>query len=180
MRVHQQLGEIFALASDYDAKSDMTKEFFAFIQNKLHYAITGNTAAEVVHGRVDSTKDKMGLTTWKGAPDKKILKSDVTVAKNYLSEEELSKLRQSVTAFLDIAETRATQGTITTMKEWVGLMKGYLDLSGYPNLEGAGTVSVDAMREKAHAEYDKYKPLQDKAYISELDKHINKLGEKNE
>lgn len=176
-RLYLQITDIFALASDYDKNSAITKEFFAFIQNKLHFAIAGNTAAEIIHSRADATKENMGLTSWKHSPDGKIYKTDVTVAKNYLIQKELHELRLAVSAFLDLAEMRADRQLPTTMQDWIGFMSSYLDLNGYPALEGAGTISKEQAEEKALGEYAKFRVIQDRNYQSDFEK-ILKLTEK--
>lgn len=178
-RLHLQLTDIFALSSDYDSTSELTKEFFAFVQNKLHYAITGSTAAELIHDRADKTKPHMGLTTWKQSPEGKILRTDVTVAKNYLQQPELEQLRLAVSAFLDTAEARARRGIPTTMAKWVGIMDGYLDLNEYPKLQSAGKVSKKQADTKAVAEFDEFRIRQDREYIGDFEKSIKRLEKGN-
>lgn len=173
-RIQLKLADIFSLASDYSKTNELAKEFFAFIQNKLHYAITGKTAAEIVHGRADKTKPHMGLTNWKQSPDGKVLKTDVTVAKNYLSEEELSGLRRAVTAFLDIAESRAQRRIPTSMAQWLGIMDGYLDLNDFPKLAGAGKVSKARAEAKATKEYERFRIRQDREFIGDFEKEVAK------
>lgn len=177
-RLHLQLTDIFALASDYDKNGEIAKEFFAFIQNKLHYAITGSTAAELIHARAVKSKPHMGLTNWKQSPDGKILKSDVTVAKNYLNEEELSGLRRAVTAFLDIAESRADRRMPTNMAQWLAIMDSYLDLNEFPKLAGSGRVSKARADKKASAEYCEFRIRQDREYMGDFEKAIKKLRHK--
>ncbi|MCL2017493.1 MAG: virulence RhuM family protein [Alphaproteobacteria bacterium] len=171
-RIYLQITDIFALASDYDKDSTITKEFFAFIQNKLHYAIAGNTAAEIIHKRADAGKDNMGLTSWAHSPDGKIYKTDVTVAKNYLSDDELHRLRLAVTTFLDLAEMRAERQLPTTMQDWIGFMSGYLDLNGFPVLQDLGKISKEQADAKALGEYEKFQPIQDAKYISDFEKRL--------
>lgn len=173
-RLHLQLTDIFALASDYDKSGEITQEFFAFIQNKLHYAITGSTAAEIIHQRADKTKLLMGLASFKQSPDGKILRSDVTVAKNYLKQEELSGLRSAVTAFLDIAESRAKRRITTTMAQWITIMDSYLDLNEFPKLVGAGKVSKKQADEKALQEYEIFRVHQDRAYVGDFERATKK------
>lgn len=177
-RLHLQLTDIFALSANYDAQADIAKEFFAFIQNKLHYAITGKTAAEIILDRADKTKPHMGLTTFKLSPDGKVLRTDVTVAKNYLTESELSELRRTVSAFLDIAESRAERGLLTTMEQWIGFMDQYLDLNEYPKLADAGKRSKKQAEIKALKEYDEFHIKQDREYVSEFEKAMKKLNHK--
>jgi hypothetical protein len=169
-RIYFQLVDIFALASDYDKTSPIAKEFFAFIQNKLHYAIAGNTAAEIIYKRADSNKDNMGLMTWAHAPHGKIYKTDVTIAKNYLNESEINNLRYAVTSFLDLAEMRARRQLPTTMQDWIGFMNDYLDLNKFPVLQGFGKISKEQADEKAVAEYEKFRPIQDANYMSDFER----------
>ncbi len=174
-RIYLKVTDLFALASDYDKSSAIVKEFFAFIQNKLHYAIAGKTAAEIIHGRANKTQQHMGLKTWKHAPDGKILRTDVTVAKNYLGKSELQQLQLTVGAFLDIAENRANRGIPTTMAQWLGIMDGYLDLNEYPILKGAGSVSKKQADVKALNEYTDFRMRQDNEYVSDFEKDIKRL-----
>lgn len=175
-RLYLQITDIFALASDYDKNSLITNEFFAFIQNKLHYAIAGGTAAEIIHNRVDATKQNMGLTTWAHSPNGKIYKTDLIVAKNYLNEDELHKLRLSVSAFLDLAQLRAERQLPTTMEDWIRFMSSYLDLNGYPVLEGLGNISKAQADEKAYEEYSKFRSIQDRNYESDFEKIMKSIG----
>lgn len=178
-RIYLKVTDIFALASDYDHASEIVKEFFAFIQNKLHYAVAGGTAAELIHARADKTKDSMGLETWKQAPHGKILRTDVTVAKNYLNKSELEQLQFVVSAFLDIAEARARRGVPTTMAKWIEVMNGYLDLNEYPRLQNAGKVSKKQADKKALAEYAEFRIRQDREYVGDFEREVKKLeGEK--
>jgi len=182
-RLYLQITDIFALASDYDKSSPISKEFFAFIQNKLHYAIAGGTAAEIIHDRADAAKDNMGLTSWAHSPNGKIYKTDVTVAKNYLKQEELHELRLAVSAFLDLAQMRAERQLPTTMQDWIGFMSSYLDLNGYPALEGLGRISKEQADEKALDEYSKFRVIQDRNYENDFEKMlkaVNKKGGKDE
>ena len=173
-RLYLQITDIFATASDYNARSELTQEFFAFIQNKLHYAITGKTAAEIIYGRADKELPSMGLNNWKLAPEGKILRTDVTVAKNYLNQDELHKLRLAVTAFLDIAQSRAERGIPTDMKRWIEIMDGYLDLNEYPKLKDAGRISKKDADEKALNEYSEFRVKQDAEYIGDFEKAVIK------
>ena len=174
-RLHLKLTDIFALASDYRKDAELTKEFFAFVQNKLHYAITGATAAELIKDRADKDKPHMGLTTWKQSPDGKVLKTDVTTAKNYLSEDELRKLARAVSAFLDIAENRAEQRKIMAIKDWLTVMNGYLDLNDYPKLLDAGRIAKKDADKHAVAEYEKFRVRQDKEFIGDFEKAIKQI-----
>jgi hypothetical protein len=177
-RLYLQITDIFALASDYDKNSLITKEFFAFIQNKLHYAIAGATAAEIIHNRVDASKENMGLSSWTHSPNGKIYKTDVTVAKNYLKQEELHELRLAVSAFLDLAQMRAERQLPTTMQDWISFMSSYLDLNGYPTLEGLGKISKELADEKALSEYSKFRVVQDRSYESDFEKMLKAIDKK--
>lgn len=176
-RIYLKVTDIFALSSDYDKTSDIAKEFFAFIQNKLHYAVAGGTAAEIIHRRADKSKPHMGLQSWKAAPDGKVLRTDVTVAKNYLGKSELQQLQLTVTAFLDIAQNRAERGLPTSMMQWLGIMDGYLDLNEYPKLQNAGNISKKQADTKALAEYDVFRVQQDKEFIGDFEKEAKRLEE---
>jgi hypothetical protein len=179
--LYLQITDIFALSSDYDKSSPITHEFFGFIQNKLHYAITGHTAAEIVNERADKAKPHMGLTNWKLSPDGKVLRTDVTIAKNYLNEDELHRLRLAVTAFLDIAEARAERRIVTDMEGWIRIMNSYLDLNEYPILEGYGKVTRATADEKALKEYEEFRIKQDREFVGDFEKAVAKIeGEINE
>ena len=168
---YQKITDIFAECSiDYDKTSDLASEFYASIQNKFHYAITGQTAAEIIYNRVDNKKSNMGLTTWKESPDGKILKSDVTIAKNYLSETELKNLNNVVNIFLDIAEDNAERNIPMYMKDWKKEVDNVLKMRRYKILDGKGKISKTAAEKKASKEYEKFKVQQDKKYISDFDK----------
>ena len=174
-RIYLKIADIFALASDYDKNSEIARHFFAFIQNQLHFAITGGTAAETIFDRADKTKENMGLTTWKYAPDGKILRTDVTVAKNYLVENELKRLALVVSAFLDMAELRAEQQLPTTMQQWIEFMNGYLKLNNLPVLEGLEIRSKEQADERALAEYAEFRVIQDKNYIGDFEKMMQQI-----
>jgi hypothetical protein len=177
-RLYFQITDIFALASDYDKNSLITKEFFAFIQNKLHYAIAGGTAAEIIYNRADATKENMGLTSWAHSPNGKIYKTDVTVAKNYLKQEELHELQLAVSAFLDLAQIRAERQLPTTMQDWIGFMSSYLDLNDYPVLESLGKISKEQAEEKVLDEYSKFRVIQDHNYESDFEKMLKTIDKK--
>ncbi len=177
-RLYQKITDIYALSADYDSKADITKQFFATVQNKLHWAITGKTAAEIIYTEADATKIYMGLKTWKHAPDGKILKSDVIVAKNYLNEEHIKLLEQIVTAYLDLAESRARNRTVMNMKDWDNFLVQFLELADYPILKDAGKISMLEAKLKAESEYDKYRVIQDQNYISDFDREISKMIDK--
>jgi hypothetical protein len=171
-RFYQKITDIYALAVDYDANAPLTAEFFANVQNKLHWAITGQTAAELIHSKADATKLFMGLTTWKHAPKGKILKSDVTVAKNYLSEEHIKEMNRIVSAYLDLAENRAQRGILMKMADWAGFLNRFLELSSYPILADKGKVSALEAKLKAEGEYDIYRKRQDVDFISDFDRVV--------
>ncbi|MEK7290261.1 MAG: virulence RhuM family protein [Planctomycetota bacterium] len=177
-RFYQKITDIYALSADYDKEAPLTKEFFASVQNKLHWAITGKTAAEIIYSSADATKIYMGLTSWKRAPVGKILRSDVVVAKNYLSEAHIKELNRIVSAYLDLAENRAERQILTKMEDWVKFLDHFLELSNYPILEDSGKVSALEARLKAEQEYDVYRKRQDAEYISDFDREIKRIAGK--
>jgi len=179
-RFYQKITDIYALAADYDKKSPITKDFFAAVQNKLHWAITGKTAAEIICNSSDAKKIYMGLTNWKHAPDGQILKSDINVAKNYLSKTHIDELNRIISAYLDLAENRAKRGIVTTMLEWVNFLDDFLKLSQYPILKDKGKITALEAKLKAEKEFDEYRVIQDKNYISDFDKEIQRISEKME
>jgi len=174
-RLYQKITDIYALSADYDSNDEITKDFFATVQNKMHWAIQGKTAAEIIYTEADAKKIFMGLKTWKNAPAGKILKSDVTIAKNYLNEEHLKELERIVSAYLDLAENRARRGIVTNMKDWVQFLDRFLALSDYPILLDKGKISALEAKIKAEAEYDKFRVIQDKNYVSDFDKEIQRI-----
>ena len=178
-RFYQKITDIYALSVDYDKHSPVTKEFFATVQNKLHWAITGKTAAEIIYTSADATKLYMGLTNWKHAPEGKILKSDALVAKNYLNEAHIKELNRIVSAYLDLAENRAERGISTNMQEWIGFLNQFLELSQYPILQDKGSVSALEARLKAEQEYESYRKIQDENYISDFDREIKRIEGKS-
>ncbi len=169
-RAYQKIADIFEqCSSDYRSRSEETQLFFQMVQNKLHFASTGQTAAEIVHDRADATKPFMGLTTWKNAPRGKVLKGDVTIAKNYLNQSELDKLNRLVSMFIDFAEMRALNRQVMTMQDWLGWVQRFLSFTDQQVLENAGKISQEMARTKAHAEYDKFRVQQDLDYRSDFD-----------
>lgn len=175
-RFYQQITDIYAECSiDYDYNSEVTKVFFATVQNKLHWAITGQTAAEIIVSRANHEKEKMGLTNWKNSPEGKIRKSDVSIAKNYLSEDELKPLNRIVSMYLDYAEDQAEQGNVMTMKDWAEKLNAFLQFNKKDILQNSGKVTAAIAKEFAESEYEKYKPIQDKLFESDFDKEIKKL-----
>ncbi len=171
-RFYQKITDIYTLSTDYDHNAPVTREFFASVQNRLHWAITGQTAAELIYSKADATKLRMGLTTWKHAPDGKILKSDVTVAKNYLSAEHISELNHIVSAYLDLAENRAQRGILMKMVDWEAFLRGFLELSSYPILTDKGKISAHVAKLKAEGEYEVYRLRQDSEYVSDFDRAV--------
>lgn len=171
-RFYQKITDIYATSVDYDKNSPMSKQFFATVQNKLHYAITGHTAMELLTLRADSKKPNMGLTSWEGSPDGKILASDVKVAKNYLTKDELDSLGRIVSAFLDLAEDFAKRKVPMTMKDWATRLDGFLQLTGREILQNAGKVSKKDAMFFAESEFEKYRLIQDKLYKSDFDKLV--------
>ncbi|RZB31829.1 MAG: hypothetical protein SRB1_01448 [Desulfobacteraceae bacterium Eth-SRB1] len=179
-RFYQKITDIYALSADYDKNALITKEFFATVQNKLHWAITGKTAAEIIYDSADATKIYMGLTNWKHAPDDKILKSDVAVAKNYLNKAHIKELNQIVSAYLDLAENRAQRQILMKMTDWIEFLHNFLELSKYPILQDKGKVSALEARLKAEQEYEEYRIGQDKDYLSDFDKEIRRITGKKD
>lgn len=176
-RFYQKITDIYSQCSiDYDKNSNVTKEFFKTVQNKLHYSITGNTAAEIIYNRVDSKKENMGLTNWKNYPDGPIYKYDVDVAKNYLNEKELKDLNRIVSMYLDYAEMQAENHNAMTMDDWINKLNAFLKFNGREILHGAGKISHEVAKELAYKEYDKFKVIQDKRYVSDFDEFINNIN----
>lgn len=175
-RAYQKITDIFEQCScDYDKNSETTKNFYAFVQNKLHYAVSGNTAAEIVYNRADFSKEHMGLTNWKNSPDGKIYKSDVVIAKNYLNEKEISRLNRLVAMFVDYAELQAEDGILMKMQDCVDAVNSFLQGNRQKILETKGKISHEQAIEKAHKEYDIFRVIQDKEYISEFDRQMKEL-----
>jgi hypothetical protein len=175
-RFYQKITDIYSKCSaDYAVDNDITKTFFATVQNKLHWAITGNTAAEIINERVNSQKPNIGLTNWKNAPKGNIRKTDIGIAKNYLQTNELEKLNRIVTMYLDYAEMQAQNGTVMYMKDWVVKLDAFLQFNEQNVLTHQGKISNEAAIQKAGLEFEKYKTIQDKNYESDFDKLIKKL-----
>ena len=169
-RFYQKITDIYATSIDYDPKAQTTRLFFAKVQNQLHWAIHGETAAEVIYHRADSQKEHMGLTTWKDAPSGKIQRFDVVVAKNYLTKEELSAMARIVNAYLDLAELRAEEQIPMTMEDWAEQFEGILRLSRKEILAHAGTISTQMAEQHAISEFEKYRIKQDQLYQSDFDR----------
>ena len=176
-RFYQKITDIYATSIDYDSKAETTRKFFARVQNQLHWAIHGETAAETIYRRADSAKDNMGLTTWKDAPNGKIQRFDVVVAKNYLTKEELSAMARIVNAYLDLAELRAEEEMPMTMEDWAEQFEGVLRLSRKEILTDAGTISTKIAQQHALSEFEKYRVRQDRLYQSDFDKMLLKTDE---
>ena len=171
-RFYQKITDIYATSIDYDAKAETTRLFFARVQNQLHWAIHGETAAETIYRRADSSKDHMGLTTWKDAPDGKIQKFDVVIAKNYLTREELSAMARIVNAYLDLAELRAEEEMPMTMDDWAEQFEGVLRLSKKEILTNAVSISAKIAEQHALSEFEKYRVRQDRLYQSDFDRML--------
>lgn len=177
-RYYQKITDVYAECSaDYDAKAETTKLFFKMVQNMMHWAVTHQTAAEIIYTRADAKMPHMGLTTWKNAPDERVQKSDTIIAKNYLSDKEVTSLNRLSNAFLDVAEDRADRQLIMTMADWKKELERFLGYYRYDILENAGTVSAEEAKEKAYAEYDKFRIVQDREYLSDFDQEIKKWRE---
>ena len=171
--IWQQITDIYAeCAFDYDSKSPTTREFFQMVQNRFHYAITGQTAPEIIYSRADHTKDHMGLTTWENAPDGKILKADVTIAKNYLSKEEMNYLERIVSLYLDYAELQAERKIPMSMEDWAKRLDGFLEFNGNELLTGPSKISAEQAKLHAETEYEKYRVIQDRLYESDFDRFL--------
>ena len=174
-RFYQKITDIYALSVDYDKHALETKRFFASVQNKLHWAISGKTAAEIIYDNADASQPHMGLTTWRHAPDGKIMKSDVVIAKNYLNQKHMTAINRLVSAYLDLAEDRGEQQIVMTMKDWSNLLDGFLTVAGRPILDGPGSVSALEAKIKAECEYETFRRKQDIEYLSDFDKEMKRL-----
>ena len=176
-RFYQKITDIYATALDYDRTAKTTKQFFAKVQNKMHYAVHGHTAAELIYERADADKPHMGLTTWAAAPEGKIVKSDVCVAKNYLSEKELRSLERIVSAYLDLAEDRAERRIPMTMEDWSKRLDLFLMADDREVLQDAGKITAEIAAAKAETEFEKYRVIQDRLFLSDFDKYMLELEE---
>lgn len=174
-RFYQKITDLYALSADYDKNAPITKDFFATVQNKLHWAVSGKTAAELIYETADAKKLYMGLTTWKNAPEGKILKTDTDTAKNYLSEEHVRELNGLVSAYLDLAENRTQRHILMKMEDWVKFLDQFLELSNYPILQDKGKVSALKAKLKAEQEFETYRKVQDKNYVSDFDREVKRL-----
>lgn len=171
-RFYQKVTDIYATAIDYDPTAKSTQRFFAAVQNKLHYSVHGHTAAELIYKRADADKEYMGLTTWEGSPHGKIHKYDVTVAKNYLTEEELQILGRVVSSYLDLAEMQAMRHIPMTMEDWEKRLNGFLSLMDRDVLKDAGRISAELAKARAESEWEKYRVIQDQLYTSDFDRFL--------
>ncbi|MGE8343941.1 MAG: virulence RhuM family protein [Flavobacterium sp.] len=178
-RFYQKITDIYALSADYDNTAIATKNFFTSVQNKLHWAISGKTAAEIIYTEADAEKIHMGLSTWKDAPHGKIQRTDVIIAKNYLSENHIQELNRIVSAYLDLAENNAKRQLLMKMEDWSNFLNNFLQLSNYPILLDNGKISQLEAKIKAESEFEKFRIIQDKNYISDFDKEILKVKKKS-
>jgi hypothetical protein len=178
-RFYQKITDIYALSADYEKGALETRAFFASVQNKLHWAISGKTAAEIIYTEADAAKLHMGLSTWKDAPDGKIQKADVVIAKNYLSENHIQELNRIVSAYLDLAENNAKRQLLMKMEDWSTFLNNFLQLSNYPILLDNGKISLLEAKIKAESEFDKFRIIQDRDYISDFDREVLKIKKSN-
>ncbi len=176
-KFYQKVTDLYATAIDYDKDSAATKRFYATVQNKMHFAVHGHTAAELIVERANHKKEHMGLTTWADAPDGKIKKSDVTVAKNYLSEFEMKQLNRMVSAYLDFAESMTLRHIPLTMQDWEKRLNGFIEMFEYGLLKDAGKVTAEIAKLHAETEFEKYRVIQDKLFLSDFDKYMLELEE---
>ena len=176
-KFYQKITDLYATAIDYDKNSATTRRFYATVQNKMHYAVHGHTAAELIVERANHTKEHMGLTTWADAPDGKIKKSDVTVAKNYLSQDEMKQLNRMVTAYMDFAENMTLRHIPLTMQDWEKRLNSFIEMFDYGILQDAGKVSAEIAKLHAETEFEKYRVIQDRLFMSDFDKFMLELEE---
>ena len=176
-KFYQKITDLYATAIDYDKNAATTRRFYATVQNKMHYAVHGHTAAEMIVERADHTKEHMGLTTWADAPDGKIKKSDVTVAKNYLSQDEMKQLNRMVTAYLDFAENMTLRHIPLTMQDWEKRLNSFIEMFDYGILQDAGKVSAEIAKLHAETEFEKYRVIQDRLFMSDFDRYMLELEE---
>lgn len=174
-KFYQKITDLYATAVDYDRTAAATKRFYASVQNKMHFAVHGHTAAELILARADHTREHMGLTTWQDAPDGKIKKSDVSIAKNYLTEQELGQLNRMVTSYLDFAENMAQRHIPLTMQDWETRLNRFIEMFEYGLLKDTGKVSAEIARLHAETEFEKYRVIQDRAFLSDYDKFLLEL-----
>ena len=177
-KFYQKITDLYATAIDYDKNSAETKRFYATVQNKMHFAVHGHTASELIVERADHTKEHMGLTTWADAPDGKIKRSDVTIAKNYLSQDEMKQLNRMVTAYLDFAENMTLRHIPLTMEDWEKRLNSFIEMFDYGILQDAGKVSAEIAKLHAETEFEKYRVVQDRLFMSDFDKYMLELEKK--
>lgn len=178
-KFYQKVTDLYATAFDYDKDAKTTKLFFQTVQNKLHFAVHRHTVAELIVERADAAKEHMGLTTWENAPDGKIVKADVSIAKNYLSEKEMSYLERIVSLYLDYAELQAERRIPMSMEDWAKRLDGFLEFNGNELLTDAGKISMEQAKLHAETEYEKYRIVQDRLYMSDFDKYLLEIEEIN-
>ena len=176
-RFYQKITDIYATARDYDRTAQTTKQFFAKVQNKMHYAVHGHTAAELIYERADAEKPHMGLTTWAAAPEGKVVKSDVNNVKKYLSEQEMRSLERIVSAYLDLAEDRAERHIPMTMEDWSKRLDLFLMADDREVLQDAGKITAEIAKARAETEFEKYRVMQDRIFMSDFDKYMLELEE---
>ena len=176
-KFYQKITDLYATAIDYDKNSATTRRFYATVQNKMHYAVHGHTAAELIVERADHTREHMGLTTWADAPDGKIKKSDVTIAKNYLSQDEMKQLNRMVTAYLDFAENMTLRHIPLTMQDWEKRLNSFIEMFDYGILQDAGKVTAEIAKLHAETEFEKYRVIQDRLFMSDFDRYMLELEE---
>ncbi|MEE1375274.1 MAG: virulence RhuM family protein [Clostridia bacterium] len=176
-KFYQKITDLYATAIDYDKNSATTRRFYATVQNKMHYAVHGHTAAELIVERADHEKEHMGLTTWADAPEGKIKKSDVTVAKNYLSQDEMKQLNRMVTAYLDFAESMTLRHIPLTMQDWEKRLNSFIEMFDYGILQDAGKVTAEIAKLHAETEFEKYRVIQDRLFMSDFDRYMLELEE---
>ena len=176
-KFYQKITDLYATAIDYDKNAATTRRFYATVQNKMHYAVHGHTAAELIVERADHTKEHMGLTTWADAPDGKIKKSDVTIAKNYLSQDEMKQLNRMMTAYLDFAENMTLRHIPLTMQDWEKRLNSFIEMFDYGILQDAGKVSAEIAKLHAETEFEKYRVIQDRLFMSDFDRYMLELEE---
>jgi hypothetical protein len=178
-RFYQKITDIYATAMDYNPESPTTREFFAKVQNKMHYAVHKHTAAELIYRRADHAKEHMGLTSWEKSPNGKIMKADVTIAKNYLTETELESLGRIVNGYLDFAEEYAKQRRPITMEDWAKHLDLILQANGKDLLQNAGKITAALAKQHAEKEFEQYRPIQDRLFESDFDRTLKMLENKN-
>lgn len=178
-KFYQKVTDLYATAFDYDKDAKTTRQFFQTVQNKMHWAVHRHTAAELIVERADAEKEHMGLTTWESAPDGKIVKTDVSIAKNYLSDEEMSYMERIVSLYLDYAELQAERQIPMSMEDWAKRLDGFLEFNGNEILTGAGKISAEQAKLYAETEFEKYRIVQDRIFMSDYDKFLIELEEKS-